>query len=104
MCRLPDLSRRSRPDSGEISGGRRVSEGSEATEIYIGLGGGGAPDGPRQSLVLKRANRHGLIAGAPGPGPTAPLQGLAEGLAQACVPVFLALVEGALLGLAVAGS
>src|SRR3546814_5231952 len=78
MCRLPDRSRRSRPDSGEISGGRRVSEGSEATEIYIGLGGGGAPDGPRPSLVLKRANRHGLIAGATGTGKTVTLPGLAE--------------------------
>ena len=42
-----------------------MSEGSAASEIYIGLGGGGAPEGPRQSLVLKRANRHGLIAVGP---------------------------------------
>ena len=38
----------------------RVSDGSEATEIYIGLGGGGAPDGPRQSLVLKRIAHIGV--------------------------------------------
>src|SRR3546814_18948284 len=100
MCRLPDRSRRSRPDSGESSGGRRVSEGSEATEIYIGLGGGGAPDGPRQSLVLKRANRHGLIAGATGIGKTVTLQGLAESLSAVGVAVFVAAVKGDLSGMA----
>ena len=67
-----------------------MSDGSEATEIYIGLGGGGAPDGPRQSLVLKRANRHGLIAGATGTGKTVTLQGLAEGFSAVGVPVFVA--------------
>ena len=39
-----------------------MSDGSTASEIYIGLGGGGAADGPRQSLVLKRANRTGELA------------------------------------------
>lgn len=81
-----------------------MSDGSTATEIYIGLGGGGAPDGPRQSLVLKRANRHGLIAGATGTGKTVTLQGLAEGFSAAGVPVFVADVKGDLAGMAMAGS
>ena len=81
-----------------------MSDGSTASEIYIGLGGGGAPDGPRQSLVLKRANRHGLIAGATGTGKTVTLQGLAEGFSAVGVPVFVADVKGDLAGLAMAGS
>ena len=54
--------------------------------LFIGLSDQDAP----QSLVLKRANRHGLIAGATGTGKTVTLQGLAEGFARAGVPVFLA--------------
>ena len=64
---------------------------------------GGADEGP-QSLVLKRANRHGLIAGATGTGKTVTLQILAEAFAKAGVPVFAADVKGDLSGLAVAGS
>jgi uncharacterized protein len=67
--------------------------------VYIGLGGG-----QPQNLVLKRANRHGLIAGATGTGKTVTLQGLAEGLSNAGVPVFVADVKGDLAGLGMAGS
>ena len=81
-----------------------MSDAVTAGEIYIGLGGGGAPDGPRQSLVLKRANRHGLIAGATGTGKTVTLQGLAESLSAVGVPVFVADVKGDLAGMAMAGS
>ncbi len=80
-----------------------MSEGSEATEIYLGLGGG-AGDGARQSLVLKRANRHGLIAGATGTGKTVTLQGLAESFSAVGVSVFVADVKGDLSGIAMAGS
>ncbi|UZK68086.1 DUF853 domain-containing protein [Sphingomonas sp. S1-29] len=68
-------------------------------ELFIGTGGG-----QRQSLVLKRANRHGLIAGATGTGKTVTLQGLAEGFSAAGVPVFVSDVKGDLSGLAMAGS
>jgi hypothetical protein len=57
-----------------------------------------------QRLVLSRANRHGLIAGATGTGKTVTLQGLAEGFSAEGVPVFLADVKGDLAGIAVAGS
>lgn len=77
---------------------------SEVSELYIGLGGSGAADGPRQSLVLKRANRHGLIAGATGTGKTVTLQGLTEAFSKVGVPVFVADVKGDLAGMAMAGS
>ena len=68
--------------------------------IFVGT----AADGARQELNLKRANRHGLIAGATGTGKTVTLQGLAEGFSRAGVPVFVADVKGDLAGLAMAGS
>ncbi|MGE0774789.1 MAG: helicase HerA-like domain-containing protein [Sphingomonadaceae bacterium] len=66
--------------------------------IFIGTGGG-----ERQLLNLRRANRHGLIAGATGTGKTVTLQGLAEGFSKAGVPVFVSDVKGDLSGLAMPG-
>jgi DNA helicase HerA-like ATPase len=54
-------------------------------------------------LLLKMANRHGLISGATGTGKTVTLQILAEGFSKAGVPVFLADVKGDLSGLTCAG-
>ncbi|WP_156255830.1 helicase HerA-like domain-containing protein [Sandarakinorhabdus oryzae] len=68
--------------------------------LFIGLSDQDQP----QSLVLKRANRHGLIAGATGTGKTVTLQGLAEGFCRAGVPVFLADVKGDIAGMAKPGS
>jgi len=68
--------------------------------IFVGT----AADGARQELNLKRANRHGLIAGATGTGKTVTLQGVAEGFSHSGVPVFVADVKGDLSGLAMAGS
>lgn len=56
-----------------------------------------------QSLALKYANRHGLIAGATGTGKTVTLQILAEGFSRAGVPVFAADVKGDLSGIAAPG-
>jgi DNA helicase HerA-like ATPase len=72
----------------------------DATTIFIGNSGSGDP----QRLILSRANRHGLIAGATGTGKTVTLQGLAESFSAAGVPVFVADVKGDLAGLAMAGS
>ena len=69
--------------------------------IFIGAGPGGANP---QQLELKRANRHGLIAGATGTGKTVTLQGMVEGLSAAGVPTFVADVKGDLSGIAMAGS
>jgi uncharacterized protein len=68
--------------------------------IYIGLGA----NGERQELLLGRANRHGLIAGATGTGKTVTLQTLAEQFSAAGVPVFLSDVKGDLAGISMAGS
>ncbi|MCV6591757.1 MAG: DUF853 domain-containing protein [Silicimonas sp.] len=70
----------------------------------IFVGGGGEGYGAAQTLLLKYANRHGLIAGATGTGKTVTLQILAEGFASAGVPVFLSDVKGDLSGLAKSGS
>jgi len=72
---------------------------SDETGIFIGLGGG-----QPQNLVLRRANRHGLVAGATGTGKTVTLQGIAESFSARGVPVFLADVKGDLSGIAMAGS
>ena len=67
--------------------------------IFIGKSAGGP-----EALNLKRANRHGLIAGATGTGKTVTLQGLVEGFSAAGVPTFVADVKGDLSGMAMAGS
>jgi len=60
--------------------------------------------GDRQHrLLLRFANRHGLITGATGTGKTVTLQVLAEGFSAAGVPVFVADVKGDLSGLSQAG-
>jgi uncharacterized protein len=69
-----------------------------ADAVFIGKGES------EQALVLKRANRHGLIAGATGTGKTVTLQILAEGFSREGVPVFMADVKGDLSGMAMAGS
>jgi uncharacterized protein len=60
---------------------------------------GASPEGP-QSMALKRANRHGLIAGATGTGKTVTLQVLAEAFAREGVNVFAADIKGDLSGCA----
>ncbi|QIG80034.1 helicase HerA-like domain-containing protein [Stakelama tenebrarum] len=72
---------------------------TQSGSIFIG-----SANGVPQALELKRANRHGLIAGATGTGKTVTLQGIAEGFSLAGVPVFVADVKGDLSGLAMAGS
>ena len=67
--------------------------------IFIGVGGG-----QPQILNLKRANRHGLIAGATGTGKTVTLQGIVEGFSAIGVPSFVADVKGDLSGMCMAGS
>jgi DNA helicase HerA-like ATPase len=57
-----------------------------------------------ENLLLNRANRHGLVAGATGTGKTVTLQILAQGLSDAGVPVFAADVKGDLCGVAAPGT
>ena len=72
----------------------------EASNIFIGAGSGGAQP---QYLELKRANRHGLIAGATGTGKTVTLQGIVESMSAVGIPTFVADVKGDLAGLAMPG-
>ena len=71
--------------------------------IFIGTSVA-AGTGEPQYLNLKRANRHGLIAGATGTGKTVTLQGMVDSFSALGVPVFVSDVKGDLAGLAMAGS
>ncbi|MEA2496037.1 MAG: double-strand break repair helicase HerA and related ATPase [Thermoleophilaceae bacterium] len=70
--------------------GRGIHEGAVVPEAVV-------------RVPLSMVNRHGLIAGATGTGKTKTLQGLAEQLSVAGVPVFAADVKGDVSGLAVPG-
>ncbi|MDO9710628.1 helicase HerA-like domain-containing protein [Paracraurococcus lichenis] len=54
-------------------------------------------------LLLSRASRHGLVAGATGTGKTVTLQVMAEAFSRAGVPVFCADIKGDLAGIAAPG-
>lgn len=69
----------------------------------IFVGGGGPEQDSAQSLLLKLANRHGLITGATGTGKTVTMQILVEGFSAAGVPVFVADVKGDVSGISQAG-
>jgi DNA helicase HerA-like ATPase len=67
--------------------------------VFIGQ----ADTGP-QGILLNRANRHGIVAGATGTGKTVTLQVLAEAFSAAGVPVFAADIKGDLSGIAAPGT
>jgi DNA helicase HerA-like ATPase len=56
-----------------------------------------------EQLILRLANRHGLVTGATGTGKTVTLQVMAEGFSAAGVPVFAADIKGDLSGIAAMG-
>ncbi|PZQ63411.1 MAG: ATP-binding protein [Phenylobacterium zucineum] len=70
------------------------------TDNAVLIGFSGQPE----QLLLHRANRHGLVAGATGTGKTVTLQVLAQALSDAGVPVFAADVKGDLSGIAAIGT
>ena len=76
----------------------------EQTGIFLGASRN--PDDSYQKpeeLLLKYANRHGIVTGATGTGKTVTLQILAEGFSNAGVPVFCADIKGDLSGIGVRG-
>ncbi len=75
---------------------------SENESIYLGTSNVESTP-TKEQLLLKLANRHGLITGAPGTGKTVSLQILAEGFSDAGVPVFCADVKGDLSGIGATG-
>jgi DNA helicase HerA-like ATPase len=78
-------------DGAALDLGRGVHDGAVAPAAVV-------------KLPLRMVNRHGLIAGATGTGKTKTLQGIAEQLSTAGVPVFVADVKGDLSGLADPGT
>ncbi|MGF6885448.1 DNA helicase HerA-like ATPase [Nocardia sp. GAS34] len=92
------------PDSAarEIAAGYAF-EGA-ALELGAVLIDGTVDSAARVRIPMKTMNRHGLIAGATGTGKTKTLQGIAEQLSAAGVPVVLADVKGDLSGLAQPGA
>lgn len=90
----------------EVAAGYAAPGGMLALGALLEGEVGGDPE-PRADVqvgfALGMLNRHGLVAGATGTGKTKTLQGMAEGLSAAGVPVFLADVKGDLSGLAVPG-
>lgn len=69
----------------------------------IFVGGGGAGYAEPCQLLLRYANRHGLVTGATGTGKTVTLQILAEAFSAAGVPVFVADAKGDVSGLSQPG-
>jgi len=72
---------------------------TDAPSLFIGQ----SFDGEPQRLLLNRANRHGIVAGATGTGKTVTLQIMAQGFADQGVPVFCADIKGDLSGISQAG-
>lgn len=72
---------------------------TDAPALFLGQSFEGAP----QRLLLNRANRHGVVAGATGTGKTVTLQIMAQGFSDAGVPVFCADVKGDLSGVSQPG-
>jgi len=82
---------------------KRIAQGYAFSGASLQLGavviaGTAHPDAKVQ-IPLSVLNRHGLIAGATGTGKTKTLQGLAEQLSSAGVPVVVADIKGDLSGL-----
>ncbi|WP_240613187.1 helicase HerA-like domain-containing protein [Brachybacterium endophyticum] len=93
------------PDLDEKATAVRDAYAFEGTRIHLGaLVRHDEPD-PQVpvNLALGMLNRHGLIAGATGSGKTKTLQVIAEQVAAAGTPVFVADMKGDLAGIAVPG-
>jgi DNA helicase HerA-like ATPase len=86
----------------EIAAGYTTS--GAAVEVGSVVVDGSADPAARVRIPLATMNRHGLVAGATGTGKTKTLQGIAEQLSAAGVPVVMADVKGDLSGLAKAGT
>lgn len=89
----------------EVAAGYAAEATLPLGALLEGEPGGDATPNPQVQVgfALSMLNRHGLVAGATGTGKTKTLQGMAEGLSLAGVPVFLADVKGDLSGLALPG-
>jgi DNA helicase HerA-like ATPase len=89
---------------GDDTAAREIADGytTEGAALELGtvLVDGAVDPTARVRIPLAMLNRHGLVAGATGTGKTKTLQGIAEQLSAAGVPVLLADVKGDLSGMA----
>jgi DNA helicase HerA-like ATPase len=105
----PEATRNDAPSPQGYAAEVAAAYAAEATlplgALLEGEPGGEAVPNPQVQVgfALSMLNRHGLVAGATGTGKTKTLQGMAEGLSLAGVPVFLADIKGDLSGLALPG-
>jgi uncharacterized protein len=87
----------------EQSASQQIAAGyaTEGAALELGsvLVDGAVDPGARVRIPFATLNRHGLVAGATGTGKTKTLQGIAEQLSAAGVPVLLADVKGDLTGM-----
>jgi DNA helicase HerA-like ATPase len=94
--------------SEKVSATQEIAAGYTTSGAAVELGAvvvdGTADPQARVRIPLATMNRHGLIAGATGTGKTKTLQGIAEQLSAAGVPVVMADMKGDLSGLAKAGT
>ena len=84
--------------------GAAYATSGASIELGLGVFDGEVVPEAGVRVPLSMMNRHGLIAGATGTGKTRTLQGIAEQLSDAGIPVFLADVKGDLSGLAAPGA
>jgi uncharacterized protein len=89
-------------DFGPTIGAAYKAQGA-ALELGKGVLDGAVVPEALVQVPLRMMNRHGLIAGATGTGKTKGLQGIAEQLSDAGVPVFAADMKGDLSGLSEPG-
>jgi uncharacterized protein len=86
---------------------KRIGAGYDTSEPHVTVGSvvvdGVCDPSALVRVPLSTFNRHGLVAGATGTGKTKTLQGVAEQLSAAGVPVFMPDIKGDLSGLAVPG-
>jgi DNA helicase HerA-like ATPase len=94
--------------SEKVSATQEIAAGYTTSGAAVELGAvvvdGTADPQARVRIPLATMNRHGLVAGATGTGKTKTLQGLAEQLSAAGVPVVMADMKGDLSGLSRAGT
>ncbi|WP_245671292.1 helicase HerA-like domain-containing protein, partial [Nocardia amamiensis] len=96
-----------RAESAGVRAAQEIAAGyafeGAALELGTVVVDGRVDPGAHVRIPMRMMNRHGLVAGATGTGKTKTLQGIAEQLSCAGVPVVLADIKGDLSGLAEPG-
>ncbi|MFD6157347.1 helicase HerA-like domain-containing protein [Nocardia sp. NPDC060256] len=94
--------------SGGSAAAQEIAAGYAFDGVALELGtvvvDGEVDPAARVRIPMRTMNRHGLVAGATGTGKTKTLQGIAEQLSAAGVPVVLADIKGDLSGLSQPGA